>query len=165
MENLISVNPGMMIWTWFIFLLLFLTLKKLAWKPLLNSIEQREKTIMDSLKHAQESKEEAEALLEKQRQILDEAHLEAQKIVKEQKSLAQKLREEMEEDARKKIDAMFEKARADIEMEKKAALQELRLEVTNLSLLIAEKLIGENLDKKKQEKLISDYLDKLSQQN
>jgi F-type H+-transporting ATPase subunit b len=165
MDTLVSVNPGMVLWTWVIFIVLFFLLKKIAWKPLLEAIEKREKTIAESLKKAQESKEEAEALLEKHRKMMEDAQIEAQKIMKEQKQLAEKMRLEMEEDAKKKIDAMFEKARAEIEQEKLSALQELRTEVANLSVQIAEKIIKESLDKTKHEKLIQDYLKSFGQQN
>lgn len=165
MDKLVSINPGMVIWTWVIFILLFLILKKYAWKPLLDSIEKREKIISESLRKAQESKEEAEVLVKKHRKIVEDAQIEAQKIFKEQKQLAEKMRREMEEEAKKKIDAMFEKARAEIEHEKKMALKELRDEVASLSIQIAEKILSEHLDKNKHKKLIEDYLGKLSQLN
>lgn len=163
MDTLLSIHPGLVLWTWVIFILLFLALRKLAWKPILEAIENRENQIAESLKKAHESREEAETLLEKQRQLLENAQLEAQKIIREQKELALQMRQQLEEDARKKIDAMFEKARNEIEHQKKIALQELKDEVANYAVLIAQKILEESLDPKKHEKIIHEYLDKFQQ--
>ncbi len=165
MDQLLSVNPGMAIWTWIVFILLFIVLAKVAWKPLLEAVEKREKDIEDSLKMAEQAKEDAEQLLKKNKEMLEDAHRQAQKIIKENKELADKMRVEMEHDAREKIDKMFEKARADIENEKKAAIKELRQEVVNLSIKISEKIILETLDESKHRKLIDSYLNNFKQQN
>jgi len=165
MDQLLSVNPGMAIWTWIIFLLLFAVLAKFAWKPLLAAVEKREKNIEDSLQKAEQAKVDAEELIEKHKKMIDEAHVQAQKILKENKELAEKLRTDMEADAKEKIDKMFAKAHTDIENEKKAALQELRQEVVHLSVQISEKIILESLDEKKHRKLIDDYISNYKQKN
>ena len=165
MDQLLSVNPGIAIWTWILFLFLFIVLAKFAWKPLLGAVEKREKNIKDSLQRAEQANGEAEELLQKHKYMIDEAHLQSQKILKENKELAEKLKVEMEADTKEKIDKMFAKAHVDIENEKKAALQELRREVVHLSIKISEKIILESLDENKHQKLIDDYINKYEQKN
>ncbi|MCK5074795.1 MAG: F0F1 ATP synthase subunit B [Calditrichia bacterium] len=165
MDQLLSVNPGMAIWTWIIFLLLFTVLAKFAWKPLLSAVEKREKSIEDSLQRAEQVKDDAEKLIQKHKEMIEEAHQQSQQIIKESKEAAEKIKADMETDTKEKVDKMFLKAHADIENEKKSALQELRREVVQLSVQISEKIILESLDETKHRKLIDDYIDNYNQKN
>ena len=165
MDQLLSVNPGIAIWTWMIFLLLFTFMAKFAWKPLLSAVEKREKNIEDSLQRAEQAKDDAEKLIQKHKEMIEEAHQQSHQIIKDTKEVAEKLKTDMETDTKEKIDKMFLKARTDIENEKKSALQELRQEVVQLSVKISEKIILESLDETKHRKLIDEYIDNYNQKN
>ena len=79
--TLLDINPGAIFWTTVTFLLLLFVLKKLAWKPILNSLNERENNIRDSIQKAESAQKEAEKLLEENRTNLAKAEEEAQKIM------------------------------------------------------------------------------------
>jgi len=97
---MLSLNPGMLVWTWVTFVALAIVLWKLAWKPLLAAVESRENNISDAIKKAENAREEAEKLLTKQQEKLAEAQDEMQKVIKEAKQMADKTRNDMIEQAR-----------------------------------------------------------------
>ena len=119
---MLNLDPGMMIWAWITFLILLFALYKVAWKPILNSIENREKTIQDSLDKAQKAQEDAESLLAQHQEIMKSAEEEAQRLIKENRELAEKSRQEIIGQARTSSLQMLEKAKLEIEKEKENAL-------------------------------------------
>jgi F-type H+-transporting ATPase subunit b len=148
-------------WTTLFFLLFFFLFIKLAWKPILKTIKEREESIENALLEADKAREEMAKLKADNQKILNEARAERDQMLKEAKELKEqiiaKAREEAQIEANKEID----KAKAVIQSEKQAAIKELKNQVSELSINIAEKVIGEELkDKKAQikqvEKLISD---------
>ena len=162
---MLQLEPGMMIWTWVTFVVLFFVLAKVAWKPILAAVEEREKGIKDSIQRAEDAKNEAQRLLEEQEQKIAGAQEEIQKMISESKDLAEKMKSEIVEKARQEAQKLREKAHADIEREKDAAIIELKKQVADLSIGIASKLMQENLDVKKHHKIIDGYIDELDQLN
>lgn len=159
---MLQLDPGMMIWTWATFLVLFLILAKVAWKPVLSAVEQREKNIKDSIKRAQDAREEAEQTLEKHQKMMAEAQEEIQKMLKENKEVAEKMKGEILEKAREESEKLRKRARDDIEREKDAAVLELKKQIADLAIQATSKLIHENLDEKKHRDLIDNYISGLS---
>lgn len=155
---MLELEPGMMIWTWITFLVLFLVLAKVAWKPLLSIVNQREKTIGDSLRKAEEAKAEAEKILDEQQKMLAGAQDEIQKMMKESKGLAEKMKNEIVEKAREEAQKMHSRAQEDIERETDAAILELKKQVADLVVQAASHLIRESLDDRKHRNLIDDYI-------
>ncbi len=160
-SSLLDINPGLIIWTVIIFVLLLIVLKKTAWKPILTALDERERTIKESLEKAEEARKEAERILEENKERLAKAEEEVQRIVEQGREYAEKLKEqilaESEEQARKKI----EEAEQAIERKQQEAFAQLRTEIADIAVSAAEKIIKETLDKEKQKKLVEAYLDEL----
>jgi F-type H+-transporting ATPase subunit b len=158
---MLSLDPGVMIWAWITFLVLLFLLYKIAWKPILSAIDNREKLIQDSIEQAENAKKESEELLEKHKSLIRNAEEEAQKIIKENKELAEKSRQDLIEQAKEESGKLREKAKKEIEHEKESALQALRSEVVDLTMTATKKLIGDVLDESKHRGIIENYIQKL----
>lgn len=153
-----EVNPGLMIWTFVVFVGLFLTLKKYAWPAILKATEERERTIARQLEEADKANREAKSLLEQNQRLLAESRAQAQSILAEAKMANEKERATALEKTRQEQEEMLSRARRDIAAEKDKALIELRREAVDLSLAAATKLVGARLDSEADRKLVSDYL-------
>jgi F-type H+-transporting ATPase subunit b len=160
-DTLLSVEPGLMIWTIIIFTLLVLILRKFAWKPLIDSLNKREQTIKDSVEKAEHLRLEAEKILEENKMLLAKADEESRRVINEGKEYAEKLRSELigktHEDAAK----MIQQAKDEIEREKLSALNELKSEIADLAVKAAGKIIEENLNEKKQKKIIDGFINQI----
>jgi len=148
-------------WTTLFFLLFFLLFVKLAWKPLLNTIKEREKSIEDALLEADKAREEMAKLKADNQKILNEARAERDEMLKEAKTLKEQIINNAREEAQVEAGKQIEKAKQIIDSEKQTAIKELKNQVSVLSVAIAEKILKEELkDKDKQlkqaEKLISE---------
>ncbi|HFE63312.1 MAG TPA: ATP synthase F0 subunit B [Caldithrix sp.] len=160
---MLQLEPGMMIWTWVTFFVLFAVLLKVAWKPLLGMVEQREKTVEDAIRRAEEARNEAEQLLEKHQDMMAQTQGEIQKMLQENKQVAENMKNDIVRKARSEAQKLQERAQQDIEREKEAAIIELRKQVADLSIYAASRLIRENLDEKKHRSLIDQYIKDLDQ--
>ena len=159
---MLDLDPGMMIWAWITFLCLLIILYKTAWKPILQTIETREKTIKDSLESAQAAREEAQDLLEKHQAMMHKAENEAQKIISDYKSMAEKMHKDMIVQAKQEAEKIIDKARLEIEGEKEAAMIAMRSEVADLVVNATKKFIDDTLDEKQQKRLIEKYIPEIS---
>jgi F-type H+-transporting ATPase subunit b len=160
-DTLLSINPGVIIWTVLIFTILLLILKKWAWKPLLASLNNRELMIRESVEKAEELKRDAERMLNENKKILEKAENESRRIINEGKEYAEKVRGELMGKAQEDANRMINQAKSEIERQKVAALNELKDEVTNLAVRAAEIIIDENLDEKKQKKIVEKFIEKI----
>lgn len=160
---MLQLEPGMMIWTWITFFILFLILLRVAWKPLLTAVENREKSISDSLRKAEEAKSEAQKLLDEQQNQLRTTQEDIQKMMKESKELAEKIKTEMLEKARAEAQKLQQRAREDIVRETEAAILQLKKQVADIAIQAASRLIQENLDEKKHRDLVDNYIKELDQ--
>ncbi len=158
---MLDLDPGVMIWAWITFFILLILLYKIAWKPILSTIEKREKTIQDSLDRSEKAQEEAEKILEEHKALMRSAEEDAQRLLKENRELAEKSRQEILEEARQSADKVISKAKAEIENEKQDALIALRGEVADLVISATKKIIGESLDEAKQKTIVSEFIDKM----
>ena len=155
-------DPGVWIWTMLVFVTLLLILRKLAWKPILSSIDEREKTIKDSLDQATRIQEESKRITEEQNRILAQARSEANAMMQTSKQAAEDLRRKLEQAAQEEKSRIIASANQEIEASKRAAISELRKTTADLSIKIAEKLIQANLDDAKQRALVDQLINEVS---
>jgi F-type H+-transporting ATPase subunit b len=158
MNPLVQPDPGLFIWTILTFLGLLWALKKLAWGPLLAALEARQNDIRKSLDDAQKARQELERLNQESAAIINKARVDADQIIVGSRSDAERLREDMKQKARAEADAIVKSAERQIQLETARALQQIRAEAVDLSVMIASKLIHRNLTKEDNERLIEDAL-------
>jgi F-type H+-transporting ATPase subunit b len=159
MDNpLVQPDPGLFIWTIITFLVLLALLAKFAWHPLLQALESRQDSIRKSLDDAQKAKQELERLQVESAEIIRQSRLEADAIVTRSRGDAERVREEMKQKARAEADAIVKNAERQIQLETGRALQQIRKEAVDLSVMIASKLIQRNLTKEDNERLIEEAL-------
>ena len=159
--GLLDVSPGLMIWTVVTFVILLLILKKLAWKPILNSLNEREQFISDSLEKAEKAKQEAEKLLEETNANREKAEDEAQKIIAQGREHAEKLKSQILEESKVKEQKMIESATSQIERKNREAFDKLKDQISGIAVDAAEKIIRENLDKEKQKNIVDRFIEQL----
>ncbi len=160
--SLIDVNPGLIFWTAITFILLLLILKKLAWKPILSALSQREDAIKDSLEKAEKAKEEAQKILQENRASIAKAEEESKKIIEQSRAYADKLKEEMLKDSKVQAQKIIEDASSEIERKKEETFNELKTKVAEIAIQAAEKILSENLNKDSNKKLVDKYLDDIT---
>ena len=160
MEKLISdFSFGLFVWQSIIFIGLILLLKKFAWKPILDAVNEREEGIKNALLSAENARKEMHNLQSDNQRILQEARLERDAMLKEAREMKEKMVADAKNEAQAQGLKMIEQAKAAIEGEKNAALAELKSHVATLSLEIAEKLLKEELsNKESQTKLVEKML-------
>ena len=163
MNPLVQPDPGLFIWTILTFLVLLGLLAKFAWRPLLQALENRQDAIRKSLDDAQAARRELERLNQESAQILKEARVQADSIITQTRSDGDRLREELKQKARVEADTMVRNAERQIQLETARALQQIRHEAADLSVMIASKLLQRNLSKEDNERLIEDALKQVEQ--
>jgi len=159
MDNpLVQPDPGLFIWTILTFLVLLGLLAKFAWRPLLQALEARQELIRKSLEEAQQARRELERVSQESAQILKESRVQAETIIAQSRTDAERLREEMRQKAKAESETIVRNAERQIQLETGRALQQIRHEAADLSVLIASKLIQRNLSKEDNDRLIEDAL-------
>jgi len=154
-------NPsiGLVFWTAVAFLLLLLLLRKFAWRPIMQAIGDREKSIEDALATAEKAKQEMARLTNENEELLKAARIERDNILKEAKVLKDQIVSDAKLHAQVEGAKMIEQAKKEIDDQKKRALAEVKNQVSNLSLEIARKVLEQEFaDQSRQEALVSDLL-------
>ncbi len=154
----LTVEGGLMLWTVFVFLLLFAILKKFAWPAVLGAVEAREKALEEQLAEAERSRSEAAALLAEHKKLVADAKSQAHAVVAESRVLAEKERALALEKTKQEQTELLARARREIADERDRAVADLRREAVDLSLAAASKLIGERLSSDADRKLVTEYL-------
>ena len=146
MEKLVNdFSFGLFIWQTVIFIGLIFLLKKFAWKPILNAVNEREEGIRNALLSAENARSEMQNLQADNQRILQEARMERDALLKEAREMKDKMIADSKSEAQAVGQKMIEQAKAAIESEKNAAMAELKSQVSSLSLEIAEKLLKDEL--------------------
>ena len=160
MEKLINqFEFGLFFWQVLIFVGLILLLKKFAWKPILDAVNEREEGIKNALLAAENAKKDMQNLKSDNEKLLAEARAERDLMMKEAREIKEKMIADAKSEAQVQGAAMIESAKASIESEKNAAMAELKNQVATLSIEIAEKLLqGELSNKEAQNKLVEKML-------
>jgi F-type H+-transporting ATPase subunit b len=143
--DLLTPGTGLLFWQFVVFIGLFLLLAKMAWKPILASLKERETSIQSALDSAEKARLEMASLKSDNEKLLKVAREERDKILKEAREAASRLHDLAQADAKKNADKILEDAKAVIQIEKQAALRDVRAQVALFSIEIAEKLIQKNL--------------------
>jgi F-type H+-transporting ATPase subunit b len=157
--DLVTPDVGLLFWTFISFAILFFLLKKFAWKPIVGTVNDREKSIKEALASAEAAKLEMQNLTADNERILQEARAERELMMKEAREIKTKMIADAKDEAKESADKMITQAQAAIESEKKAAVAELKSQVASLSIEIAEKVMKSELsDTAKQLKLVEDML-------
>ena len=143
---------GLFFWQIIIFVGLILLLKKFAWKPILDAVNDREEGIKNALLSAENAKKEMQNLTADNEKLLAEARAERDLMLKEAREMREKMIADSKLDAQAEGARMIEQAKTAIQAEKNAAMSELKAQVSTLSLEIAEKLLKTELSNKDSQK-------------
>ncbi len=158
----LDVNPGLIIWTTVTFILLLLVLKKVAWKPILESLSARENSIAEALQKAETARKEAEEIIANNKANLAKFEEEAKTIISEARAYAEKLKTETEEKSKAEAKRLIDEAKQEIERKQQEAFNLLKAKVAEIAVDAAEKILKANLDKEKNTQLVNRYIDELS---
>ena len=150
---------GLFVWQLVLFLGLVLLLKKFAWGPILKSVGEREEGIKSALDEADNARKEIQNLNADNARILKEARIERDVLLKEAREMKENIISEAKNEAQAQANKVVEQAQITIQAEKQAAIVDLKNQVAELSISIAEKVVrGELSNKSKQEKLVEEML-------
>ena len=150
---------GLFFWQTILFLALLFLLRKFAWKPILQAVNDREQNIENALKSAERAREEMKALQADNENILREARAERERILKEAVDMKNQIINQAQEKAKEEGSRQIELARVQINAEKQNAIAQIKNQVAEISVEIAEKLIRTELaQENKQQKLIDALL-------
>jgi F-type H+-transporting ATPase subunit b len=155
---LVSPEVGLMIWALLAFGITLYLLNKLAFPRIAEALERRRRAIEESIEAANRAKQEADELLEEYRARLREAREQAEDIVVRARKAADNLADETKAEASKQREELIAAARRDIEHETRRALDELRKEVANLTVIATEKITRKSLTEEDHRRLIEEAL-------
>ena len=160
MEKLLGeFSFGLFIWQTLIVVCLLLLLRKFAWNPILNAINDREQGIRSALQSAEDARAEMQNLQADNVRIMKEARAERDGLLKEARDIKQKIIDDAKDEAKTQAAQIMKQAQVAIESEKQSAVAELKQQVAFLSIEIAEKVTKETLsDDKKQTQLVEKLL-------
>ena len=158
--GLITPGIGLIFWTTLSFLIVLFLLKKMAWKPILTALKEREESITEALKAADKAKFEMAELKAGNKQLINEARSEREALLKEARETKNQLIADAKESAQSEANKIIKSAHEAIENEKNAAISDLKDQVAQLSIDIAEKILKNELsDPKKQEELVKSSIE------
>lgn len=143
---LIEFSYGLIFWMTVSFLTVLFVLAKFAWKPILKGLRDRETSIADALNEAKRAREEMASLSAKNEELMRAAREEREVLLKEARDIRDKEISEAKGKAKGEADALLARARTDIQNEKNAAIVEMKNQVAELSILVAERILRDKLD-------------------
>jgi F-type H+-transporting ATPase subunit b len=158
---LVTPNVGLMIWTLLAFGITLYILWKLAFPRIAESLDRRQKAIEESIDTAEKTKTEAEQLLAEYRERLQEARAQAEEIVARARKAGESFEADSKVDAQRQREELMEQTKRDIEAETRRAIQEIRKEVADLTVLATEKVTRKTLTDKDQRRLVEEALGEL----
>ncbi|KAB2917750.1 MAG: F0F1 ATP synthase subunit B [Bacteroidetes bacterium] len=157
--ELLTPALGLFFWTLVVFAIVFFVLRKFAWRPILQSLKDREDKIEGSLQMAENARKEMELLKADNEKLLNEARAERDKILKEAKEISDTLVAQAKQKADIEGKRLIESAQDSINKEKEAAKAEIKELVAALSIEMAEKILKKKFENPaEQEQLVKDYL-------
>lgn len=161
MEQLVNdFSWGLFFWQLGVLIVLLILLRKFAWKPILNSLNDREQGIKNALESAENARVEMQNLKANNDKLLQEARQDRDEMLKEARDMKDKMIQDASDEANEKAEKIIERAQNSIEGEKRAAIAEIKGQMADLSVDIAEKVVRKELDDKKdQQKLVERLLE------
>jgi F-type H+-transporting ATPase subunit b len=160
--NLLEVNPGLIIWVIVTFIVLLVVLKKVAWKPILGALDQREASIKESLEKAEKAREEAQKVLDENKANIAKAEEESKQIIDQSRAYAEKLKDQIIRESKEQAKKIVDDAADEIERKKDAAFNDLKNQVAEIAINAAEKILKETLDKESNKKIVDKYISDIS---
>jgi F-type H+-transporting ATPase subunit b len=161
MENLpapFQPTIGLVIWTWVVFILLFLVLRKYIFPPLVQMTADREAAIKQQMADAERMRAESAAALEEQRQLLASSRGEASSIIAEARDAAERERAAAVEKTRQEQEELLHRTRREIDAERERAVADVRREAVDIALSAAGKVVGARLDAAADRKIVEEYI-------
>src|SRR5206468_2553503 len=158
---LITPNVGLMIWTLLLFGFSMLILWKLAFLRISAALDKRQHAIEESIDHAEQIRKQADEILAEYRERLKEARDQADDIVGRARRTGEVHEREAEAEAKAKREQLMEQTRRDIETETRRAIQEIRREVADLTVMATEKVTRKTLTQEDQRRLVEEALSEL----
>ena len=159
MEKLINeFSFGLFFWQLLIFIFLVLLLKKFAWKPILDTVNERESSIKDAMREADKARNEMASIQESNQKVLKEARAEREALLKDARKTGAEIVAKAKTDAKTEANKIISQAQEAIDNEKRAAINELKNQVAQISLEIAEKVIETELENKDKQAQLVDKL-------
>ncbi len=159
--GIVDLNPGLTLWTAITFLVLLVVLSRFAWGPIVQMLNDRERTIREAIDSAKKERAEAERLLGEQKAALARAQKDAAELARRNQQEVEALRQELTARARKEADELVASARHQIAEEISKARAELKAQVADLAIDAAAKLVKANLDERSQRVLVEEYIAQL----
>ncbi|MCM3741656.1 F0F1 ATP synthase subunit B [Oceanobacillus luteolus] len=159
-----GLRIGDMIVQLIFFLILLALLRKFAWGPLMNMMEQRENYVASEIEAAEKSRAEAEKSAQEAAAQLNNVRQEAQKIIEDAKTAGIKQEQDIIASAREEAERIKKQAQADIQNEKDQAIQALQAQVASLSVLVASKVIEKEINEQDQAAFINDYIKEVGEE-
>lgn len=160
--ELVTPNLGTIFWMVIIFGVVAFVLKKFAWRPILNALYEREESIENALNAAEKARQEMASLKAGNEQLLAEARKEKETILREAMNLKDNIIAEAKEKAAAETQKSIVNARQQIENEKAKAINEMRQQMTEISLMIAEKIIRKEMaDSQQQQEMVNKLIDEI----
>ena len=160
-EAFVGVNPWTMLFAWINLLILYLFLKKLAFKPLMSMIDSRQKEIDDMYSDAEKTRDTADELKAEYEEKLSKANEESEEILKSAVRRAQLKEEEILKEANVEASRVLERAEEQIALEKKQALNEIKDEVSAMAIGIASAVIERDVSESEHKDLIDDFINNM----
>jgi len=158
---LIEVRLGLMVWTIVCFAITFWVLKRVAFKRVQAAIDERRRQIRQSLEDAEKARNEARQLLEEHRALISQARGQAEEILAEARRVSDSQRQRVKDETEADRQRRLEETKRQIDAETRRALEAIRSEVAELSLVAAEKVTRKSLDDKDQRRLIDEAIGEL----
>ena len=141
-----NFSSGLFIIQSVVFIILLLVLRKFAWKPIMDALNEREGTIVDSLNQAKLARQEVQNLKAENENIIREAKIERDNILKEAREIKERIVGDAKNVAQTEADKIIEQARQSIQAEKTAAMADIKNQIGALSVTIAESILKQKLD-------------------
>lgn len=159
--DLVAIHPGLIIWTIVTFIVLLAVLRLVAWKPILAMLDEREKTIHESLEQARKAREEAETLMAQHREMIGKARQEMAAIIEKAQRDAEARRADILARAQKEAEEKAKQFTAELERQQRAAMRQIRDEAVDLVVAAASRLVQSELNEERHRKLVSGTLEEL----
>ena len=158
---LVSPDVGLMIWTLLVFFISMFILRKLAFPRIAEALDRRQRAIEESIDSAERLKTDADQLVAEYRERLTEARAQADEIVARARKTGEQAQAEAAVEARRKHEEMLEHTRREIEVETQRAIQEIRAEVADLTIMATEKVTRKTLTAEDQRRLVDEAVAEL----
>jgi F-type H+-transporting ATPase subunit b len=163
MNPLVQPDPGLFIWTILTFLVLLALLAKFAWKPLLQALDARQKTIAGALDDARKAKEELERVQQDAARMMTEARRDAEAFIAKARADADRFREELKQQASAQAQTIVANAERQVQQEAARAMAQFRQEAVELSFSIASKILRRTVTAEDHQRLVDEVARELEQ--